>query len=98
MHTLTVLYGPPTDVEAFKEYYSTIHKPLALALPGARSTRISLDIVGVGEESPYFALFEADFDSVEAMGQALESPEGQAAQSDTANFATGGLKILHYES
>ena len=96
MHTLMVLYRPPADRAAFNRHYEEVHLPLAQKLPGVRAARYSLD-VAAGEGEPSFtAVFEADFDSAEDMGAALASPEGQAAQADIPNFATGGLEILHF--
>lgn len=98
MHTLMVLYGQPTDPEAFRHYYTDTHLPIAQALPGAKNLRYTLNLQGPEGAAPFIAKFEADFDSAEAMGAALASPEGEAAKADTANFATGGLEILHYAS
>lgn len=41
MHTLMVLYGPPTDPEAFRTYYQNTHLPIARKLPGVRAIRHS---------------------------------------------------------
>jgi uncharacterized protein (TIGR02118 family) len=35
MIKLTVLYGHPTDPEAFEEYYADVHMPLVEKIPGA---------------------------------------------------------------
>jgi uncharacterized protein (TIGR02118 family) len=96
MHTLVVLYGQPVDPSAFDDYYTNTHTPLALGLPGARATRASLNLNAPEGQSPYYAIFEADFDTSEDMAKALESPQGQLAQADTRNFATGGLTLLDY--
>ncbi|WFR73038.1 EthD family reductase [Prescottella defluvii] len=98
MYTLMVLYGPADQPQVFREYYENTHLPLARNLPGIRSMRMSLDITAVEGPAPYGAVFEADFDSAEDMIAALSSPEGQAAQADVPNFATGGVQILHFPS
>lgn len=41
-----------------------------------------------------FAAFHASFATREALDAALASSEGQAAQADVPNFATGGVTIL----
>ncbi|AII10863.1 EthD family reductase [Rhodococcus opacus] len=97
MHTLMVLYGQPTDPEAFRAYYRDTHLPIARKLPGVRAIRHTVDIAAAEGASPFVAIFEADFDSAEDMGAALASPEGAAAQADVPNFATGGVQILHFE-
>ncbi|WAM19734.1 EthD family reductase [Rhodococcus sp. JS3073] len=96
MHTLMVLYGEPTDPEKFREYYQHTHLPIARKLPGVRATRHSINLAAAEGESPFIAVFEADFDSAEAMAAALSAPEGAAAVADVPNFATGGVQIVHF--
>lgn len=95
-HTLQVLYRQPADPDEFRRYYVYHHLPLARAIPDARSLRYTVEVTSLTGESPYFAIFEADFDDLAALQSALRSPEGQKAQADVANFATGGLEILHF--
>jgi hypothetical protein len=54
------------------------------------------DAAGEGE-SPYYCVFEADFDDAAAYRAALESPENQAVRADVPNYATGGVVVLNYE-
>jgi len=96
MYRLTVLYPPPSDPEAFRAYYLSTHLPLAAKLPGLLAMRYSLDVAAVAGDSPFFAIWEGDFDSAEAMAAALQSPEGDAVAADVANYATGGAHLLHY--
>ena len=62
MHRLLVLYPPPTDPQAFADYYEGHHLPIAARLPGLRGFRWGLDVAAPGGDSPYFCVFEADFD------------------------------------
>jgi uncharacterized protein (TIGR02118 family) len=96
MHKLVVLYPLPADPEAFREYYEATHLPLVAALPGLLDSRYSFDVAAPAGESPYFAIFEAEFDDAAAMGRALGSPEGRAVQDDVPNYATGGAIVLHF--
>lgn len=93
MPVLTVLYGQPTDPEAFGRHYEEIHVPLAKALPGATAIRYTLRVDTLAGET-VFATFHAAFPTREALDAALASPEGQAAQEDVPNFADGGVTIL----
>lgn len=95
-HTLVVLYRQPADAAAFRSYYLDRHLPLACRLPGVRDIRYTLDILGVVNDSPYIAKFEADFDTPEAMMAALQSDAGRQARDDVDNFAAGGVEILHH--
>ncbi|HEX6020409.1 MAG TPA: EthD family reductase [Solirubrobacter sp.] len=97
MHRLLVLYPPPRDPDHFRTYYEETHLPLAAKLPGLRGYRYGFDVATAEGESPYFCVFEGDFDDAAALGAAFESPEGQAALADIPNYATGGAVALNYE-
>ena len=96
MHTLVVLYGHPLDPEAFRRYYRDVHLPLARNIPGIREFRQSQQLTAPEDSAPYFALFEADFDDEPAMQKAMTSAEGQLANADIPNFATGGVTVFTY--
>ena len=97
MHRLLVLYPPPADPQAFRDYYEANHLPLVARLPGLRGYRWGFDVTGLGAESPYFCAFEADFDDAAALAAGQASPQGQAARADLANYATGGVVVVNYE-
>ena len=97
MHKLIVLYPEPHDRAAFEEYYRSTHLPLCQDLPGVREISFSLGVSEPGE-GPYFAVFEASFDSKDALESALASPEGLAVEADVPNYATGGATILAFEA
>ena len=59
--------------------------------------RYSFDVAAAEGESPYFCVFEADFDDAAALSAARASPEGQAVRADVPNYATGGAVVLNYE-
>ena len=97
MHRLLVLYPAPSDPDHFRSYYEDTHLPLVAKLPGLRAYRHSFDVAAPGGESPYFCVFEADFDDAAAYSAAMESPEGQAVLADVPNYATRGVVSLNYE-
>ena len=96
MHKLLVLYPEPADRNAFQEYYESTHLPLAQKMPGMLAWRYSLDVTAGPEASPYFAVFEADFENAAAMEAAIASPEGAAVQADVPNYASGGAVVVNY--
>lgn len=96
MHKLVVLYPHPESPEAFQRYYTETHLPLAATLPGLRASRHAFGVDGVGAPSPYFCIWEGEFDSADAMGAAMQSAVGQAVAADVVNYATGGCVIVHY--
>ncbi|QTI69656.1 EthD family reductase [Gordonia polyisoprenivorans] len=95
MHKLVVLYPTPDDPNHFREYYENTHLPLAASLPGMLAWRYSLSVHAV-PESPYFAIFEADFPDGDSVGAALASTVGQAVQADVANYTTRGAVVIDY--
>jgi uncharacterized protein (TIGR02118 family) len=97
MHKLVVLYPPQPDPEKFRSYYTEKHLPLAEKLPGMRAYRYAFDVAAPGGESPYWCVFEAEFDDVGAMGAAMQSPEGQAVAADVPNYASGDVVMIHYD-
>jgi len=97
MHKVLVLYPPPKDPAHFKRYYEETHLPLAAQLPGLLSSRHTFSIEGVGSPSPYFCIWEGEFADARAMGASMESPIGQKVATDIANYATGGVTILHFD-
>ncbi|GAA4431145.1 EthD family reductase [Georgenia halophila] len=97
MHKVLVLYPTPTDPAAFEEYYRNVHLPLARKLPGMLDHRFTLSVSAGDQESPYFAIFEADFPDEATYAASMASPEGQAVGADVPNYATGGAVVLHYD-
>ncbi|MCW3066471.1 MAG: Ethyl tert-butyl ether degradation EthD [Solirubrobacterales bacterium] len=97
MHKLVVLYPPPVDPAAFRDYYESTHVPLAQTLPGLRSYQYAFDVGSPAGDSPYFCIFEAEFDDAAALGAAMGSPEGQTVAADVPNYATGGATMLTFD-
>jgi 4-carboxymuconolactone decarboxylase len=97
MHKVIALYPPPKDPAHFKRYYVETHLPLAMQMPGLLSSRYSFSIEAVGSPSPYFCIWEGEFADATAMGAAMQSPIGQKVAADIANYATGGVTLLHFD-
>jgi uncharacterized protein (TIGR02118 family) len=100
MTQMTVLYHTPTDPKHFHEYYYATHVPIAKRVPGLRQYTVSNGAVSAPDGSPakYELVAQLSFDSADALKAAFGSPEGQAAVNDLANFATGGVTILVFET
>ena len=97
MHKLVVLYQPPADKEKFRSYYEGTHLPLAAKLPGLRAYRYAFNIDASPDDSPYWCIFEADFDDAAAMGASMQSEHGATVAADVANYADQPPVMLHYE-
>jgi uncharacterized protein (TIGR02118 family) len=92
---LTVLYGQPTDPQAFDEYYAKTHIPIARKMRGWSRWTIEKVLIKPGDPpSPYYlvvGLYAAGMEEVQSI---LATPESRAAAADVANFATGGATNL----
>jgi uncharacterized protein (TIGR02118 family) len=99
MAEVVVLYKTPKDPAAFDKYYADIHIPLAKKMPGIRKYLVSQGPVLAPAGPSGIHLFAAlTFDSMAAIVNAFESPEGRATTADLPNFATGGADIMFFDS
>ena len=95
MIKLTVLYGHPTDVSSFEEYYANTHLPIVANMKGFDKVEYTKFISAPdGSQAAYYRMAEFWFTSPEALQATMGSAEGQATAADLANFATGGVKLL----
>lgn len=96
MHRLMVLYPPQDDPARFRDYYEKTHMPLAKRMPGVRAMAYGFDVTALNGGEPWACVFTCDFDSVEAMGASMGSPEGQATAADVANFSSPPPMLFHF--
>jgi uncharacterized protein (TIGR02118 family) len=97
MHRLLVLYPEPTDRAAFIDYYTKSHLPLAEQLPGMLSWDYSVDVSADADgNTPYFAVFQAEFPDKDTFASAMASQVGQDVAADVSNYATGGAVIIDF--
>ncbi len=95
MVRLTVLYGQPTDPDAFLSYYEKTHVPLANKIPDVDHWTWGKCLPGPGgSQPPYFLTAELVWENLDKMGAAMSTEDGIAAGADTANFATGGVTMV----
>lgn len=91
----TVLYGHPTDKEAFEKYYAEKHHPLVLKVKGIVKWEYTKFLPGPDGAAPaYYRMAELYFTTPEEMQSIMASPEAQSMAGDLTNFATGGVTIL----
>ena len=99
MAKLLVLYNKPADAAAFDAYYFNKHVPLAKTIPGLRSYEVNASPIGTPQgPSPLHLIATLTFDSMDAIGAAFASREGQAAAADVGNFAQAGVQMHMYET
>ncbi|MEU6559652.1 EthD family reductase [Nocardia nova] len=97
MHKLLVMYPEPTDPDHFRDYYVNNHLPLVARMPGLLAYRYSFEVAATPGQTPYFAIFEADFPDAATMAASRESTHGRQVSADVANYATGGVVIMDYQ-
>lgn len=83
----TVLWGTPSDVDAFERHYRTTHLPLATRLPGLRRYTLSRDVSVVRGERPYYLVAELDWDDLAALRGAFGSEIGRRCGADVTELA-----------
>lgn len=93
MYRVTVVYDHPTDPAAFDKYYRSTHVPLVRAVPDLLKFAAG-HCDSIGDPASAYLLAELYFESADAAGAALNSPQGRAAADDLANFADGGVTML----
>jgi uncharacterized protein (TIGR02118 family) len=98
MYKLLALYPAPADAAHFKRYYEESHLPLARTMQGLKASRHSFTPEGLGEASPWFCVWEGEFADRAAFDAALASEIGQKTAADIANYASGGVTLIHYEA
>lgn|SRR5690606_15954796 len=91
-----VLYGAPESPDDFDRYYEAEHIPLAQRMRGlTRWTVTRFDPAPDGTPPAFHYCAELYTESREDLELVLASPEGQAANADLANFASGGAVFLY---
>ena len=99
MAKLFAIYQQPKDPAAFDDYYFNKHVPLAKKIPGLRSYEVTRgDVMGMSGKHGVYLIAILEFASMEAVGAAMASPEGQATAADLANFAGAGVDVMFGET
>ncbi len=96
MHVLMAIYGQPRDPAAFRHHYETVHLPLVRQLPGLRTCTHSYAVGSFVPDENVFCVFQALFDSPEALTAAMQSEAGARLAADGPNYATGGMRLLTF--
>lgn len=93
----TVLYGQPTDPDAFEAYWTSKHMPLVERVAGPVVTAMYTSKClrnPVGGQPPYYRIATLIFTSMDKLQALMASPEGQSIIVDHQNFATGGHALV----
>lgn len=95
MYRVSVLYGTPDDPAEFRRYYNEVHIPIARRMNGLTAWNVTWVDDSQGERFPgVFCIADLYAESKDALQAILDSPEGQAAAADVANFASGGAQFV----
>jgi uncharacterized protein (TIGR02118 family) len=99
MAKLFAIYQQPKDPAAFDSYYYGKHVPLAKTIPGLMSYEVTHgDVMGMSGKHAVYLVAVLEFASMEAIGAAMASPQGQATAADLANFASAGVDVMMGET
>ncbi len=90
--------GGRGEAVAFDKYYFEKHVPIAKKMKRLRRYSVNAGAVAApaGGAAPQLVA-RLEWDSMAELGAAMESPEGQAAKADLANFASGRATVLVFE-
>jgi uncharacterized protein (TIGR02118 family) len=80
------LYETPADPEAFDRHYHDVHIPLGRRLPGLRRYTVGRDVAAVRGGTPYYLVAELEWDTMNELRAAFNSPEGRATAADAARL------------
>jgi len=99
MAKLFAIYQQPKDSAAFDSYYFGTHVPLAKTIPGLKSYEVTRgDVMGMAGKHGVYLVAILEFESMEAIGAAMSSAQGQATAADLANFASAGVDVMMGET
>ena len=99
MAKLIAIYQQPKDPATFDDYYFNKHVPLAKTVPGLKSYEVTRgDVMGMAGKHGAYLVAILEFASMESIGAAMASPEGQATAADLANFADAGVDLMMGET
>jgi uncharacterized protein (TIGR02118 family) len=77
-----VVYSNPKNPDGFERHYTTAHIPLVKRLPGLRRFTLSQDSRNMRGEEANFLVAELDWDDLDSLRAAFQSPAGQAVFLD----------------
>jgi uncharacterized protein (TIGR02118 family) len=93
-----VIWGTPSDAEAFEKHYREVHIPLALTLPGLRRYALGRNVAMVRGGDPPYMVAELEWDDLDALRRAFASPAGKATAEDVGQLAQhASVRSMTYE-
>ncbi len=98
MAKIIVLFGKPTNTGEFDEKYWKEHVPLAKQMPGLKKYTVNRVVAAPRGEPAYYQIVELEFETMEALKNALESPAARESGRHGVKLATGGITFLYAES
>jgi uncharacterized protein (TIGR02118 family) len=95
-----ILWNTPEDPVAFEHHYRNVYIPLVKQLPGLRRYVIGCHVTELRGGEPSYWIAELEWDSMDALQKAFQSPQGQATAQEVNRLArsTGtGFRSMAYE-
>lgn len=96
MFKLVVLYPQPDSPEAFLEYYTQKHAPLAAKMPGLVRSSFGKPKMLTKDQS-IFLIWEGEFNSQADLIAALKSDIGGQVAADVPNYSPKGATMMFVE-
>jgi uncharacterized protein (TIGR02118 family) len=80
------LYEKPADPDTFDRHYREVHIPLGRRLPGLRRYTVARDVTAVRGGEPSYLVAELEWETMDDLRAAFDSPEGRATAADAARL------------
>ena len=97
MVRMLIVYGSPSDPEAFDRHYREQHVAIARKLPHLHAYSLSEDVRGHDGQGRGERVETFDFSDRRMLEEALASDDGKAMLADTESMAKDGLMMLTFE-
>src|SRR2546428_11607867 len=98
MTKIIVLFGQPKDPKLFDEQYWKDHVPMAKGMPGLKKYTVHKIVEAPRVEPAYYQVVELEFEDMDRLQRALESPAERESGRHSVRIATGGMTFLEAEA
>lgn len=99
MYRLLIMYHKPKpeEIKSWEEHYFNVHIPLAKKIPNAKILSVSKAVDQMEGINPYHLIATMEWESKEAMQEALQTPDGKRSHDDFESFAKGKVTMVGFE-
>ncbi len=86
MAKMIIMYEEPKDKEKFDKHYFDVHVPLGRKIPNIIKDSVHRVMNSQGSDLNLYLVTILEFENMEKLMEAFNSPEAKLAEQDGANF------------